>query len=192
MGETVAPAARRCNGHPLRTVSERGATRIDADRVARATLFAEHTLVIEAPDLSDLRPADARRVVMDYIVTLKKTRSKRRELYAEFERWERRHNLAAERGEDELAAAALSRAREAVEEYERLGGEERELEVVVETLQSQLRSLEGRPRRSVDAEALLSALEGVVGPHNRAAESIEQLDVEAELERLKKRLSSEE
>lgn len=119
--------------------------------------------MIEAPDLSDLGPKDAKRVVMDYIVTLKKTRSKRKELREEFERWERRHNLAEERGEQELAAEALSRARNAVEEYERLGPEERELEVVVETLQSQLRSLEGRPRRTVDAEALLSALEGVVG-----------------------------
>ncbi len=148
--------------------------------------------MIEAPDLSDLDPKDAKRVVLDYIVTLKKTRSKREELRAEFERWERRHNLAEERGEQELAAEALTRAREAVEEYERLGSEARELEVVVETLQSQLRSLEGRPRRAVDAEALLSALEGVVGSDNRTRESIEQLDVEAELDQLKKKLSPEE
>jgi phage shock protein A len=120
--------------------------------------------MIEAPDLSDLDPKDAKRVVLDYIVTLKKTRSKREELRVEFERWERRHKLAEERGEQELAAEALSRARGAVEEYERLGSEERELEVVVETLKSQLRSLEGQPRRTVDAEALLAALEGVVGP----------------------------
>jgi phage shock protein A len=148
--------------------------------------------MIEAPDLSDLDPKDAKRVVLDYIVTLKKTRSKREELQAEFERWERRHNVAEERGEKELAAEALSRARAAVEEHERLGAEARELEVVVETLQSQLRSLEGRPRRTVDAEALLAALEGVVGPDTQARESIERLDVEAELDRLKKRLSSEE
>jgi phage shock protein A len=148
--------------------------------------------MIEAPDLTDLDPKDAKRVVLDYIVTLKRTRSKREELRTEFERWERRHRLAEERGEQELAAEALSRAREAVEEHERLGAEARELEVVVETLQSQLRSLEGRPRRAVDAEALLSALEGVVGSDNRTRESIEQLDVEAELEQLKKKLSPEE
>ena len=148
--------------------------------------------MIEAPDLTDLDPKDAKRIVLDYIVTLKRTRSKREELRAEFERWERRHRLAEERGEQELAAEALSRAREAVEEYERLGAEARELEVVVETLQSQLRSLGGRPRRAVDAEALLSALEGVVGSDNRTRESIEKLDVEAELDQLKKKLSPEE
>jgi phage shock protein A len=148
--------------------------------------------MIEAPDLTDLDPKDAKRVVLDYIVTLKKTRSKREELRTEFERWERRHRLAEKHGEQELAAEALSRAREAVEEHERLGAEARELEVVVETLQSQLRSLEGRPRRAVDAEALLSALEGVVGSDNRTRESIEKLDVEAELDQLKKKLSPEE
>ncbi|MFO8064454.1 MAG: PspA/IM30 family protein [Spirochaetota bacterium] len=147
--------------------------------------------MIEAPDLSDLEPKDAKRVVLDYIVTLKKTREKRDELKQEFERWEKRHRLAEEKGEEQLASEAMTRARQAVEEHERLGSEERELEVVVETMRKQLRSLEGRPRRSVDAEGLLSQLEGVVGTDNQTKESIGALEAEAELERLKKRLSSE-
>jgi phage shock protein A len=148
--------------------------------------------MIEAPDLSDLDPKDAKRIVLDYIVTLKKTRARRDELRAEFETWEKRHALAEEKGERELAAGARSRAKSTVEEYERLGAEERELEVVVETLRDQLRSLAGRPRRRVDADALLARLEGVVGDDNRTKEAVRDLDVEAELEALKKRLSAEE
>jgi phage shock protein A len=148
--------------------------------------------MIEAPDLSDLDPKDAKRIVLDYIVTLKKTRAKRDEQRAEFEKWERRHSLAEEKGEAELAREALSRARSAVGEYERLGSEERELEVVIETLRDQLRSLEGRPRRTVDADALLAQLEGVVGRDTQTKEAIRELDLDAELEQLKKRLSTEE
>jgi hypothetical protein len=148
--------------------------------------------MIEAPDLTDLDPKDAKRIVIDYITTLKKTRSKREELRQEFEKWEKRHTLASERGESELAAEALSRAKSAVEEHERLGAEERELEVVVEHLQGQLRALSGRPRRTVDADALLASLEGVVGTDNQTKETIRDLDAEAELEKLKKKLSSEE
>jgi len=148
--------------------------------------------MIEAPDLSDLDPKDAKRIVVDYIVTLKKTRSKRDELRAAFERWEQRHRSALAGGEAELAQQALARAREAVEEHERLGAEVRELEVVVENLQSQLRGLAGQPRRSVDADALLARLESVVGTDNAAAETARNLDVEAELERLKKNLGSEQ
>ena len=148
--------------------------------------------MIEAPDLSDLDPKDAKRIVLDYIVTLRKTRAKRDEAREEFERWEKRHKLAGEKGEQELADEAIERAKAAVEEHERLGSEERELEVVVETLQKQLRSLEGRPRRTVDAEGLLSRIEGVLGSDYRTKDAAEQLDAEAELEELKKRLSSEE
>lgn len=148
--------------------------------------------MIEAPDISDLDPGDAKRIVIDYIVTLKKTRSKRAELRAEFERWEQRHTRALETGDGELTQQALARAREAVVEHERLGAEERELEVVVENLRSQLRELSGRPRRSVDADALLARLEGVVGTDAATTESIRALDAEAELEKLKKKLGSEQ
>lgn len=148
--------------------------------------------MIEAPDLSDLAPKDAKRIVLDYIVTLKKTRAQLREAKEEFTRWEERHRLATERGESELAERALDRARHAVEDHERLGGEERELEVVVETLRKQLRLLEAAPRRTVDAQGLLSQIERVVGTDYEAKDAAQELDAEAELERLKKQLSEED
>ncbi|MFP3960676.1 MAG: PspA/IM30 family protein, partial [Spirochaetaceae bacterium] len=152
----------------------------------------EHLPMIEAPDLSDLDPKDAKRIVLDYIVTLKKTRAKRDELREEFEHWERRYTLATEKGENELAEQALARARTAVEEHERLGAEERELEVVIDTLRNQLRSLEGRPRRRVDADALLSQLEGVLEPDYRTRDAAEELEAQEQLNQLKQRLAEDE
>jgi phage shock protein A len=147
--------------------------------------------MIEAPDLSDLDPKDAKRIVLDYITSLRKTRAKREQLRTEFEQWERRHELATENGETELAQEALSRARNAVSEHERLGSEERELEVATENLKKQLRVLAGRPRRSINADALLSQLESVVGTDYETKASIDESGIEQELEQLKKRLSSE-
>lgn len=142
-------------------------------------------------DLEGLSKDEARRYVMSFVQSLQTTRKQRAEQEAEFEKWKSRTKLAADRGETELARQALVRAEEVQTSLASLKREERELEFKVGELKRRLANLQKEPEFSVNADALLEQLRGVVGDDQETNEAIAETEAELALEELRSRMDGE-
>lgn len=142
-------------------------------------------------DLEGLSKEDARRYVLSFLQSLQVTRKQREEKEAELATWKSRTKLAADRGETELARQALARAEEAQASFAKLRREERDLEFKVTELKRRLQNLQREPELSVNADALLDQLTGVVGDDQATNEAIAETEAELALEELRRKMEEE-
>lgn len=113
-------------------------------------------------DLEGLTPQEATSYVAKYLAAHKQAHQRREQAKQEFARWEGRVRLAHERGETELAKAALARADKASKEFQQARAEEKELAITCDLLKQRLERLARQPEFSVDAEALLSQMQNMI------------------------------
>lgn len=142
-------------------------------------------------DLDGLSPADARAYVVRFIAARNQTARDRAAAENARAMWKKRVRIAIDRGEDALAKEGLARAEEAHAAVVRLKHEERDLDFTVEELKRRLSGLKQIPERSVDAEALLEQLEGIVGPGHETDEALSEVEAEIALEALKQKMEQE-
>ena len=116
----------------------------------------------EELDLEGLTPQEATSYVAKYLAAHKQARQRRKQAKEEFTRWEARVRLAHERGETDLAKAALARADKATKEFQQARTEENELAITCDLLKQRLERLARQPEYSVDAEALLSHMQNMI------------------------------
>lgn len=143
-------------------------------------------------DLEGLSKEEARAYVAQFVKSLQLARKQRAEQEAEFEKWKSRTKLAAERGENELARAALERAEEVQSALNAVRREERELDFKVTELKRRLANLQQSPELSVNADALLEQLQSVVGKGHQTEEALSEVEAEQALEELRKNMTDEE
>jgi hypothetical protein len=147
--------------------------------------------MIDDTDLTSFTAGEAREYVLAFVTTLKQTMRERARLAQQLELWQRRLALARDRGEAELIQAAETKVSEMTEQQRMLLDEEREIEVKVERLKSELRHLESASSRAVDAESLLEQLKEVAGEPDTTSEKIRELEAEGELEKLKRKMQDD-
>ena len=116
----------------------------------------------EELDLEGLTPHEATSYVANYVAAQKQSLQRRRKAEEEFARWENRVRLAQQKGETELAQAALARAEKAATEFQDARAEEKELSITCDLLKQRLERLSRQPEFSVDAEALLSHMQDML------------------------------
>jgi phage shock protein A len=156
------------------------------------TYYRGRTRVEDDLDLEGLSVSEARSYVAQFISSLHTTRSQLQEAEEELAAWKKRTDLAAGRGEMELARAALSRAEEAHTQVAQLRRDARDLEFKVDELKRRLGKMIDKPKLSTNADALLSQLESVVGTNYETDRSIAEAEAELELEKLRKRMAEEQ
>lgn len=139
-------------------------------------------------DLEGLSVAEARAYVAEFIMSLKTVQRQRDEASNELELWKKRVRLATERGETALAREALAQAEDAHRKFVKLRNEERELDFKVGELKNRLVKVQNEPQMSVNAEALLSQLEGIVGTDHETRDALTEAEAEVALERLRKKM----
>jgi hypothetical protein len=142
-------------------------------------------------DIDGLGPEDARQYVLQFIISLKKTRSRHRELSEQLATWRRRAALAAEKQALDLEAQARLRVDELTAREAALAREESALTVKVDILKEKLSSLRLRGQMQVDADALLARLQQLAGPRDRLAEALKDEEADQLLAELKERLENE-
>ncbi len=142
-------------------------------------------------DLEGLSVSEARSYVAQFISSLHTTRSQLQEAEDELTAWKKRTGIAADRGEAELAKAALERAEQAHKRVITLKREEHELAFKVEELKRRLSKISDKPRLSTNADALLQQLESVVGTNYGTDRSLAEAEAELELEKLRRRMANE-
>ena len=140
-------------------------------------------------DMSGMSEQEAKQYVLQYLKALQEVRRQKKDKQGDFETWEKRVRLAKEQGRDDLQQEALARCRQLADEYDSLSQQEKSLEEDVDALKRRLATF---TERSVNAEALLGQLEGVVGDSHETDRAVDELEVEADLERLKRQMAAEE
>ncbi len=116
----------------------------------------------EELDLEGLTPHEATSYVANYVAAHKRSVQRRQTAQEEFARWENRVRLAQQKGETELAQAALARAEKAATEFQDARAEEKELAITCDLLKQRLERLSRQPEFSVDVEALLSHMQDML------------------------------
>jgi phage shock protein A len=142
-------------------------------------------------DLEGLSRVEARAYVAQFVQSLHLARKQRAEREAEFEKWKSRTKLAAERGEEDLARAALERAEEAQSSLNAVRREERELEFKVTELKRRLGNLRDSPELSVNADALLEQLQAVVGTDHQTDHALEEAEAQVALDSLRRKMAED-
>ncbi|MEE8440126.1 MAG: hypothetical protein V3S41_00270 [Spirochaetia bacterium] len=142
-------------------------------------------------DLEGLSPAEAKAYVAQFIITGKQVARDRAAAEEMLELWKKRVGLATDRGEIDLAKESLARAEEAHADLVRLKNEERDANFTVTELKRRLAKLRLEPEFSVNAEALLEQLEGIVGTDHGTTDALAEVDAEVALEALKKKMEEE-
>ena len=136
-------------------------------------------------DLEGLSVAEARAYVTEFITSLKAVQRQREAAANDLELWKKRVRLATEKGETDLAREALTQAEEAHRKFVALKGEERELDFKVGELKNRLAKVQNEPQMSVNADALLNQLEGIVGTDHETRDALTEAEAEVALEKLK-------
>jgi phage shock protein A len=139
-------------------------------------------------DLDGLSKEDARAYVAEFITSLRLARTQRAEKEEEYEKWKARAKLAVERGDKDLAAAAITRAEDAGRALAAVKKDERELEFKVGELKRRLGNMQQKPELSVNADALLEQLQSVVGTDQETNEGIAEAEAEIALDALRRKM----
>ena len=156
----------------------------------------EEILRIDAePDLGSLRPEQASEYVLAYLTAWKRLQKEIGILQEQILLWEGRVKAARERAEPQLAASTHSRVERLKAEAEKLQAEEEELGRRVALLKRRLKSSRARQGQSVDAQALLAQLQGLLGepaegsaPAGAAGRALREQEAQAALEELKRKM----
>ena len=143
-------------------------------------------------DLEGLSVNEARTYVAGFITSLKAVQRQREETSNEFDLWKKRVRLATDNGETSLARDALERAEETHRKLVRLKKEEVELDFKVGELKKRLGKVRDQPRMTVDADALLTQLEGVVGTDHETRDALSEAEAEIALEKLRRKIQAED
>jgi phage shock protein A len=137
----------------------------------------------------------SREAAVELIAARKLEEKRRKELRAEFDRWEARVREAEARGDSAATAEAMGRCEEIADRDAAAKAQIFRLQKELALAEAQLRTAAVRESMSVDADALLSSLEAATGAADPEKREIEKLDqearVEQELERLKRALGEE-
>ena len=139
-------------------------------------------------DLSGMNEQEARSYVLEYLKALQEIRRQKKKKQDEFATWERRARLAKENERSDLQSEALARCRELADEFDSLSEQERSLQQDVDGLK---RKLATHVETSVNTDALLQSIEGVVGDSHETDRAVSNLEVEDELEALKQQVADE-
>ena len=139
-------------------------------------------------DLSGMSSAEAKEYVLHYLKALQEIRRQKKAKQDDFATWERRARLAGEQDRPELQAEALARCRELADEFDSLSEQEKSLQSDVDGLK---RKLATHTEMSVNTSSLLRNLEGVVGDSHETDKAIEDMEVEDELQRLKRQVADD-
>jgi phage shock protein A len=140
-------------------------------------------------DLSGMSAAEAKSYVLDYLKALQEIRRQKKAKQEDFTTWERRARLAGEQDRPELQAEALARCRELADEFDSLAEQEKTLQNDVDGLK---RKLATHTEMSVNTSSLLANLENVVGDTHQTDKAIDDMEVEDDLQRLKRQIAEEE
>lgn len=141
-------------------------------------------------DLDGLSPQDAKAYVARFITAKNQATRDREIAEGELALWKKRTALASERGETDLARESLARAEETHAKLVRLRREEHELDFKVTELKRRLTSISRQPEMSVNANALLDQLQGLVGTDHDTKDALAEAEAEVALEALKKKMES--
>ncbi len=144
----------------------------------------------EQADLSGMDRADATAYVGSYITSLHQLKRQRAEAEETVALWKKRAQLAYDRQDRDLAATALAEWKQAEATLQQLQGEEADLAETVALMKHNLERLKRTPEMTVDAAALAEQLQNVVGD-TKTGEAIRNLNVDSELEQLKRKLQEE-
>ncbi|MFO7729930.1 MAG: hypothetical protein R6V86_04100 [Spirochaetia bacterium] len=134
----------------------------------------------------------ARNYLISLISTLKKTRAAREKQEQEVRRWEQRVALAREKGREDLAAQAEERAGEAKQALGKLQSEEQEVLGEFREAQARYKIESMVPKKRIDPEQLLAALESVSGPPDTLQDELNRTAVDEQLTALKGELQGEQ
>ncbi|NBC30910.1 MAG: hypothetical protein GVY29_13075 [Spirochaetes bacterium] len=137
-------------------------------------------------DLSGMSSAEAKEYVLHYLKALQEIRRQKKAKQDDFATWERRARLAGEQDRPELQAEALARCRELADEFDTLTEQEKSLQNDVDGLK---RKLATHTEMSVNTSSLLENLESVVGDSHETDKAVDDLEVEDELQRLKREMA---
>jgi predicted RNase H-like nuclease (RuvC/YqgF family) len=146
-------------------------------------------------DLRGMNPADAKEYVFRFIAALKLTEKSRAEFEAEQEKWQKREELARNKGAEDLAVEARRETERIQGKIDSLAAEEAELKAQIETMRKQLPALAAR-ERSIDPDLLEQELNIVLGKDLAAGDPsaptldrrFESVNADAALEALKAKM----
>lgn len=146
-------------------------------------------------DIRGLDPEDAKQYIVSVMATLKQTTAKRIQLERDLDMWQKRIDLAVEKGRQDLIGGASRRVAEIQEDLSRLRGEEQEYSDGLSRMRRQLRMIREQPQMTVDVDLLAAQMEMLIGEREQAeAETSEQFrkaEAEWALEDLKRKLKDE-
>lgn len=145
-------------------------------------------------DLSGMSKKDAHEYVKSYATSLKTLQNQRKEAEERLEQWKERARLAYEKSDRELARVALEKWEKAKADVQRLRGEEQELSRTVELLKANYEKIKRTPEMSVDAEALNTQLENLVGSSEsrKTDEALRNIELDSQLEQLRQKMQQED
>jgi len=145
-------------------------------------------------DLRGMSPAAAKEYIFHHITALKLTEKSRLELLAELDKWEKRAELARNKGDPNLTAAAEKEAALFRAKTETLADEIAELKALIEKMRKEIPLLAAR-ERSVDPDLLEQELLIALGKNpgddlatEKAERDFKALEADAALEALKVKL----
>lgn len=130
--------------------------------------------------------------LIELLSSLKKNRKAIESRQAEYETWSSRVRLAREKGREDLLSQAQLRMEEAAGVLERLKYEEGELLKEYRQAQTKYNIESALPEQSIDADALLQALQSIGGKEDPLEKEIQMNKVDSELEALKRELKKEQ
>lgn len=149
----------------------------------------------DAYDIRGLDPQEAKKYIVAVMATLKQTTAKRIQAEREVEIWEKRVELAVEKGREDLVPGAQQKVDQLKEDISQLRGEELEYTEGMSRMRSQLRVLQAQPTMTVDADLLAAQLDMMIGETEKedAATEGKFRDAQADwaLDDLKKRMQNE-
>jgi hypothetical protein len=143
-------------------------------------------------DISGLDPQAAREYVLGFIKALEETRRQKGKLVEERNLWRGRVELAESQRRTDLAEKARGRMEGLQPQIDRLEAEERSLLGKVARLKERLKTLPAGAGQTLDAEQLLTELRMVVGERDDTEDKIREIEIQAKLEALKKRMENQE
>jgi len=147
-------------------------------------------------NILDLEPEDAKEYVVAVMATLKQTTAKRIQLERDLDLWQKRVDLAVEKGRQDLVEGASKRVTDIKEDITKLLPEEQEYKLGVERMRTQLRQMQNRPKMSVDVDLLAAQMDMLIGEQDKQdAETKDQFkkaEADWALDELKRRMGNSE
>ncbi len=146
---------------------------------------------LEETDLTGMDRRSAKEYVYQYVATYNNVAKQLEQARNDAALWQRRAELARDKGDEELTQAAVERWEAAQSRVEQLAQEEQELARKVERLKMSWDRLSRTPERTVDAEALAQQLDEIVGEEDKTRHRMKDVEADSALEELKRKMREE-